>query len=47
MAQLRLDSVMNFLKDLNFFRFSNFGKDFIKRQNMSPDAFIQLGNGLN
>jgi len=33
--------------DLNFFRFSNFGKDFIKRQNMSPDAFIQLALQLS
>lgn len=28
--------------DLTVFRFGSFGRDFIKHQGMSPDAFIQL-----
>ena len=27
---------------MNVFKFTEFGKEFIKKQNMSPDAFIQI-----
>uniref|UniRef100_UPI00398EFD54 choline O-acetyltransferase n=1 Tax=Pristiophorus japonicus TaxID=55135 RepID=UPI00398EFD54 len=33
--------------DLNVYRFKTFGKDFIKKQKMSPDAFVQVGLQLS
>ncbi|XP_060710055.1 choline O-acetyltransferase isoform X1 [Hemiscyllium ocellatum] len=33
--------------DLNVYWFKTFGKDFIKKQKMSPDAFIQVGLQLS
>lgn len=28
--------------DMNVYKFSNYGKDFIKKQKMSPDAYVQV-----
>lgn len=28
--------------DLEIFRFTDHGKDFIKQQNISPDAYVQV-----
>ena len=28
--------------DLEIYRFTDYGKEFIKRQNISPDAYIQV-----
>lgn len=28
--------------DINVYKFHNYGKEFIKKQKMSPDAYIQV-----
>ena len=30
------------ISDMRIYKFSKFGKEFVKKQNMSPDAFIQV-----
>ncbi|CAD5123639.1 DgyrCDS11967 [Dimorphilus gyrociliatus] len=41
LARNRIDKLIESL-DLHILRFSDYGKEFVKSQNMSPDAFIQL-----
>ncbi|XP_015237635.1 PREDICTED: choline O-acetyltransferase-like [Cyprinodon variegatus] len=38
----KLQRLVNNL-DMNVYKFSDYGKDFIKKQKMSPDAYIQVG----
>lgn len=41
LARNTIDKLIESL-DLHILRFDNYGKEFVKSQNMSPDAFIQL-----